>query len=82
MLFPGEVHERRLADGQIRQFLFKYTKAYVMGLSDDTPPQEVALAIARARQEFDDGEVSGTPSEDEPLFPTCLGRGPRMTVGP
>ena len=52
-----------------------------MGLSDDAPPQEVALAMAWARQEVDDCEVAGISSEDEPLFPTRLARGPRMTVG-
>ena len=56
-------------------------KTYVMGWSDDAPPQVVALDTAWARQELDDGEVSGTSSEDEPLFPSCLGRGPRITVG-
>ena len=81
LLCHCKAHERCHADELIRQFLLKYPEAYVMGLSDDAPPQEVALAMAWARQEVDDGEVSGTSSEDEPLFPTHLGRGPRMTVG-
>ena len=52
-----------------------------MGLPDDAPPQEVVLALAGARQDVDDVEVSGTCSEDEPPFPSLLGRCPRMTVG-
>ena len=75
LLCHCKAHERCHADELIRQFLLKYPEACVTGLSDDAPPQEVALAMAWARQEVDDGEVSGTSSEDEPLFPTRLGRG-------
>ena len=51
-----------------------------MCLSDDAPTQEVVLAMAWSGREVDVGEVSGTPSEEEPLFPMRLGRGQRMTV--
>ena len=81
LLCRCKAHGRCHADELIRQFLLKYPEAYAMGLSVDAPLQEVALAMAWARQEDDDGEVSATSSEDEPLFPTRLGRCPRTTVG-
>ena len=76
-----KLHWRYYADELFRLFFPKYPEAYAMGLSSGAPPQEVALAMAWARQEVDDCEVAVTSSEDASLFPTRLGRGPRTSVG-
>ena len=81
LLCHCKTHERYHADELSRQFLLKYTEAYAMGWSDDAPPHAVAQAMAGARREVDDGAVSDTSSEDEPLFLTHLGLGPRISVG-
>ena len=78
LLYHCKAPERCHANVLIRQLLLKYPEAYVVGLSYDVHPQEVALAMVLARQEINDGERSVTYSEDEPLFPTRLGRVSRI----
>ena len=41
LLCHFQAHERCHADELIRQFLLKYPEAYVVGWSDEAPPQEV-----------------------------------------